>query len=150
MQSWISFGVTVFMGFFAIMNPVANASVFLGLTADLNRSQTKQIALRATMLAFFIVSAFSVSGQLLFELFGIGLPAFRTTGGILVFLVGKHLLEGRGTSPIHTPTSAMAGWQGRPTKVTGVAVSPLAIPILAGPGTIACGINFSSGRSLLH
>jgi multiple antibiotic resistance protein len=186
MSDLVSFSITVFMGFFAIMNPIANAPIFLGLTASLSDRERRAIALRSTMLAFLIVAAFSIGGHLVFEVFGIGLPAFRTTGGVLVFLVGKHLLEGQHRSPVQSlqrsprpgvwdvgqpgprvslvtlaaEASSDAGDGDAPEELesrdrpedaeTAIAISPLAIPILAGPGTIACAVNFASGRTPLH
>ncbi len=73
---------TVFMGFFAIMNPIANVPIFLSLTASDDGNTRKRIALRSLLLAFGIVAAFSVAGKVIFELFGMTLPALRITGGL--------------------------------------------------------------------
>ena len=148
--------ITVFMGFFAIMNPIANAPIFVGLTEDLPRAATKRIAAQATSLAFIIVATFSIGGHLLFRAFGISLSAFQVAGGILVFLVGRHLLGGQATSPMHTPrkltqpseSGAPAADAAGHDSDRALSISPLAVPILAGPGTIACAINFSSGRPI--
>ena len=74
-------------------------------------------------------------------MFGITLPAFRIAGGALVILIGFQMLHGA-PSRVHHP-SAEAAEQTRETQLS-VAVSPLAMPILAGPGTLATAINFSS------
>jgi len=152
MSDYLSFASTVVGGFFAIMNPLANTPIFLGLTSGLSLADRKRTAAKSTVLAFVIIGVFCVAGHFLFQLFGIGLPSFRTTGGILVFLVGKHLLEGQHTSPVQTSARAKAqAASSTPAQdPSGLAVSPLAIPILAGPGTIACGISFSSGRSPVY
>ena len=76
------------MGFFAIMNPVANTPVFLGLTADDSPEIRRAVARKALLLSFIIILVFCAAGKLIFDLFGITLPAFRITGGLLVFLVG--------------------------------------------------------------
>lgn len=157
MHELISFSLTVFMGFFAIMNPIANAPIFVGLTADMDTNERRAVALRSTSIAFLIVAAFAIGGHFVFRVFGIGLPAFRMTGGILIFLVGKHLLEGQKRSPVQslhpTPLGAAGHASLREADAesdTAIAISPLAIPILAGPGTIACAVNFASGRTPLH
>ena len=67
---------TVFMSFFAIMNPIANVPIFLGLTDDDDQQTAKAVAFRSLILAFAIIAAFSVAGKVIFELFGISLPAF--------------------------------------------------------------------------
>jgi multiple antibiotic resistance protein len=76
--------VSVFLGFFAIMNPIANAPVFLGLTAGDDKAVTRQVARNAILVTFVLIVIFCVLGKLIFELFGITLPAFRITGGVLV------------------------------------------------------------------
>ncbi len=145
MENWlVQFG-SVFMAFFAIMNPVANTPVFLGVTGELDEAGRKQVAAKSVLLAFAIVAVFIVGGRAIFELFGITLPAFRIAGGILVFLVGFHLLQGQESS-VHTP-SAEDNERSRDAAL-GVAVSPLAIPILAGPGTIATAMSYAAGTSL--
>ncbi|MFA0070841.1 MarC family protein, partial [Vibrio breoganii] len=75
MKELIIHTITVFMGFFAIMNPIANTPIFLGLTADSNREMVKSIAFRSVFIAFIIVSTFAISGKLIFDLFGITLYA---------------------------------------------------------------------------
>jgi multiple antibiotic resistance protein len=133
------------MGFFAIMNPIANVPIFLSLTAGDDRASTRAVALRAVSLAFVIVALFCVAGNVIFETFGITLPAFRLTGGILVFLIGFHMLQGE-QSPVHAP-SAEDNRKSREAEL-GVAISPLAMPILAGPGTIATGMNYTAGAGV--
>lgn len=126
--------VTVFLGFFAIMNPVANTAAFVGLAGDRSKAEQVAIAARAIIVTFFVILAFSLLGKAIFHLFGITLPALRITGGVLVFLVGYHMLNGSG-SKLHSAET---------TADTDIAISPLAVPLLAGPGTIATAMNFSS------
>ncbi|MBK1882368.1 MarC family protein [Luteolibacter pohnpeiensis] len=135
---------SILLAFIAIMNPIANTPIFLALTEDLDAATRRNVAIRALLLAFALISAFAFGGQLLFNAFGLTLPALRIAGGILVALVGYHLLQGE-PSVIHTPASAKAG---NPAEsALGIAVTPLALPILAGPGTIATAMNLSVGNS---
>ena len=127
--------LTVFLGFFAIMNPIANTAVFIGLAGDETPDRQREIARRALILSFFIILAFAILGKAIFHLFGITLPAFKITGGVLIFFIGYHMLGGE-RSKMHK-----AGSQASDIDI---AVSPLAVPILAGPGTIATAINFSA------
>jgi len=136
---------TVFMAFFAIMNPIANAPLFMGLTEGLDLGARRRIALRSVALAFVIVALFATFGRQIFILFGITLPAFRIAGGILVGLVGYHLLQGHESS-IHTPTEQDNALSR--DAALGVAITPLALPILAGPGTIATAMNFAANSTL--
>lgn len=59
------------MGFFAIMNPIANIPIFLSLTADEDKQTVRSIAFRSVFIAFVIVAVFAVAGKVIFDLFGI-------------------------------------------------------------------------------
>ena len=145
MEEMLVHAATVFMGFFAIMNPIANVPIFLSLTASDDGRTRKRTALRSLLLAFGIVAAFSVAGKVIFELFGMTLPALRITGGLLVFLIGFHMLQGSQSSIHHL------GEEGNQKCVDAelsIAITPLAMPILAGPGTIATAMNFAAGGGL--
>lgn len=126
--------VTVFLGFFAIMNPIANTAVFAGLTSSKAKSEQIKIASKALIITFIVILLFSVLGKAIFHLFGITLPALRIAGGILVFIVGYHMLNGD-NSKLHTAEQ---------NYDSDIAVSPLAVPLLAGPGTIATAMNYSA------
>jgi len=130
-ENLFTFSLSVFTGFFAIMNPIANTPIFLGLAGDKSDRVKRNIAKRATITAFIIVTAFVILGKYIFELFGITIPAFKVTGGILIFYVGFEMLMSKKSS-IHNQESE---------EEDGIAISPLAIPILAGPGTIVTAMN---------
>ncbi|MGR5165894.1 MarC family protein [Vibrio astriarenae] len=141
--------VTVFMGFFAMMNPIANTAVFVGMTASKPPQKTSAIAFKALFCAFCIVAAFSLLGKGIFSLFGITLPALRLAGGILVFLVGYHMLQGN-QSKIHTSHQATQVAIQNEEDEGDIAISPLALPILAGPGTLATAMNYSASGDITH
>ncbi|WEM43743.1 MarC family protein [Photobacterium sp. DA100] len=147
MHDLLTVSVTVFMGFFAIMNPIANTAVFIGLTSAQTRQQQRATAFKALVTAFCIVAAFSLLGKGIFHVFGITLPALRISGGILVFLVGYHMLQGSSSS-MHRHQE-----EDNQSKTVSedqdVAISPLALPILAGPGTIATAMNYSAAGGFL-
>lgn len=142
----IGHALSVFMGFLAIMNPVANTPVFLGLTADDDSDTRRRIAMRALGVSAIIIVVFSAAGKVIFELFGITLPAFRITGGILVALVGFHMLQGGGHSTVQHPSDKDKE-KSREAALE-VAITPLAMPILAGPGTIATAMNYASAGTV--
>jgi len=123
------------------MNPIANVPIFLGLVADKNETDKKRIAKTAVITAFLIVVFFVLLGKYIFEMFGITIPAFKITGGILLFYVGFETLMSK-KSKIHT--------QEQIEPDDGVAISPLAIPILAGPGTIVTAMNNVTNADFLH
>jgi multiple antibiotic resistance protein len=142
MKEIIGHALSVFMGFFAIMNPIANTPIFLGLTADDAPDVRKRVAAKAVTMAFGIVVVFCLLGKLIFELFGITLPAFRITGGLLVALIGYNMLHGEQSKVVHQPSAA--DQKASLESALSIAVTPLAIPLLAGPGTIATAMNFAS------
>jgi multiple antibiotic resistance protein len=142
MGSFFGHALSVFMGFFAIMNPIANTPVFLGLTAEDDPESRRKVATKALIVSFVIILVFSAAGKLIFGLFGITLPAFRIMGGILVALVGYHMLQGGEHSSVQHPSEEDKR-KSQEAELE-VAITPLAMPILAGPGTIATAMNFAS------
>jgi multiple antibiotic resistance protein len=138
MKSVLAFHV--FMGFLAIMNPIGNTPIFLGLVGDVDEKQRRMVARRAVFVAFVIVAIFAIGGNLIFRLFGITLPAFRIAGGILIFAIAYELLNGR-RSHQHCFSEEEKGAL-EVEELEDIAVTPLATPLLAGPGTIATAMSF--------
>ena len=141
MDSLLTFSITVFTGFFAIMNPIANVPIFLSLVEDADIDSKKRIARKSTITAFLIVFIFVLLGKFIFDLFGITIPAFKITGGLLIFYVGFEMLQSKKSSVKHLKN---------PNIGENIAVSPLAIPILAGPGTIVTAMNFVTHSDTVH
>ena len=140
MENLVTYAFSVFMSFFAIMNPIANTPIFLGLVEGETYGDKKKIARKATITAFIIVVSFIIAGKYIFELFGITIPAFKITGGILIFYVGFEMLMSK-RSRIHSNNSE---------DNNNLAISPLAIPILAGPGTIVTAMNSVTHAGFIH
>ncbi len=151
MHDILLFMGTVIMGFFAIMNPIANTPIFMGITSSVEDNKTKNaIALRSVFFAFVMVSVFVILGNLIFRVFGITLPAFQITGGILLFLIGYDMLQGKKSSVHHHSDSdheELKAKGANPDEALSLALTPLGIPILAGPGTIATAMNFAGMKS---
>lgn len=142
------FGLS-FMAFFAIMNPVSSLPVYISLTEGDNKATAREVARKGLLIAFGIIAVFSVGGQFIFNIFGISLPALRLAGGILVFLIGFHMLQGKSSAAqkmneAETPDES----QGIEQSKLGVAITPLAMPLLAGPGAIATAMSLSAHNSL--
>ena len=141
MENTWSFALTVFMGFFAIMNPIANTPIFIGLTEEASWAEKKKISRTATITAFIIVTSFIIIGKYIFQVFGLTIPAFKIAGGILIFYIGFEMLQSK-KSTIHHSDKIVID--------EGVATSPLAIPILAGPGTIVTAMNYVTKANIFH
>ena len=138
----IGFAMAALAAYFAIMNPISNTATFIGLTTGDDRATKKAIAAKSLLLAFVIIAVVSVAGNLLFKVFGITLASLRITGGIVVFVIGYNMLQGSGAAA-HSPAKEDIA-SSREAQLS-VAVSPLAVPMLAGPGTIATAMSFASG-----
>lgn len=143
MVELITSGITVFIALFAMMNPAANAPVFISLTEGMKSDEKRTIALRSNIISFFIVSSFCLMGRVIFDAFGITIPAFRIAGGILIFLIGRDMLNGD-SSEVHTPTQEDNA-KSLEAELS-ISVCPLAIPILAGPGIIASTMSYVSDK----
>lgn len=141
MENLLTFSITVFTGFFAIMNPISNLPIFLSLLEGADKVTKKRVNTKAVITAFIIVSTFVILGRFIFELFGITIPAFKITGGLLIFYVGFGMLQSKKSSVKHLPNTNFD---------ENIAISPLAIPILAGPGTIVTAMNFVSNAEYIQ
>ncbi|MDO6596689.1 MarC family protein [Oceanihabitans sp. 2_MG-2023] len=141
MDNLITFSITVFTAFFAITNPISNMTVFLSLTQGADKKTKHDINKRSNLIAFIIVAVFVLLGKYIFELFNISIPAFKITGGILIFFIGFDMLQSK-QSNVKTLDNVHID--------ENIAVSPLAIPILAGPGTIVTAMNFVSNVETIH
>ena len=121
--------VLYFTSFFAIINPLGVMPVFMTMTADLTDKQRKKTALKAVFTAFITLLLFAFSGQLMFRFFGISVDGFRVVGGIIFFIMGFDLLQAR-ISKIKMDEEMVKKY------VDDISVTPLGIPIIAGPGAI--------------
>ncbi len=131
--------LTVFMGFFAMLNPIGNIPVFLGMVQEFDKKTQNKVALRATVTAFTIIAIFCIFGHIIFRIFGITVPAFQIAGGIIVFIIGFQMLNAK-ENPIH---AQLPEEKEQMLQVAhDMAITPLGIPLLAGPGTITTAMNF--------
>lgn len=116
----------------AITNPAGSLAVFLGMTAGKKDHARKQIALVATLTIFIVLILMTWLGIPILRVFGISLPAFQITGGLIILLHGLSMLRSK-----ENPTSETAeALDTHTTKKDSIAVVPLAIPIIAGPGSM--------------
>lgn len=121
--------VLYFTSFFAIINPLGVMPVFMTMTSDISEKQRKRTALKAVLTAFVTLMVFAFGGQLLFKFFGISVNGFRVVGGIIFFIMGFDMLQAR-ISKIKIDDDMVKKY------VDDISITPLAIPIIAGPGAI--------------
>ena len=129
-----------FMAFFAIMNPVSNLPAYMALVADDSQKISRKIAFRSLLIAFVIVTVFIFSGDFIFKVFGITIVSFRIAGGILVAVIGYHMINGN-----HSPSYKGMEQQAVNSDPMSIAISPLAMPLFAGPGTITTALSLANG-----
>lgn len=129
MNELISFGLLVFTSFFTLLNPLGTMPVFMTMTADLSDADRTKTARKASMVAFLTILIFAFSGQLLFNFFGISVNSLRVVGGVIFFIMGMDMLQAR-LGRVKIKESEVK------TYVNDISVTPLAIPMMCGPGAI--------------
>ena len=129
-----------FMAFFAIMNPISNLPAYMSLVADDSQKISRKIAFRSLLIAFVIITVFIFSGDFIFKVFGITIVSFRIAGGILVAVIGYHMINGN-----HSPSYKGMEQQAVNSDPMSIAISPLAMPLFAGPGTITTALSLANG-----
>lgn len=122
------------------IDPAGLAPLFLAVTGGMDSAQRKNVALRSALIGFSILFVFVIAGSGILTLFGITLPAFRIAGGLLLFWIAFEMIfERRQERHEETAQKAISIDQ-----VRSVAVFPLAIPLIAGPGAISAAILLSN------
>ena len=134
-----------FVTLLVIVDPLGTAVMFLGLTPHASARHRNGMAWRGTLLATAIILAFAVAGQLLLDMMGISLAAFRIAGGLLLFLLATDMVFAL-HSGIRTTTGPE---QEEAAHSRDVAVFPLAIPLLAGPGALTSIMLLMGGATSL-
>ena len=129
MRSWPEYS-NFFLSLLVIINPILAVPLFLGYTRSYTPAERRRAArlTSATVLAALVVAA--LTGEALLRIFGTSLGAFRVGGGIVLFLMALVMLR------VHADTSGFLDGAGADDRKGLVAVVPLAIPLLAGPGAI--------------
>ena len=129
MEEAAAFGLVCFVSLFAVVEPLGLLPIFIGMTAQLTPTAQRAVAKRACLVAFLTLIVFAVMGQLIFRLFGISVESMKVVGGIIFFLIGYEMLRAQQTR--------MKFDEASPQDAEGdMALTPLGIPMIAGPGAI--------------
>jgi multiple antibiotic resistance protein len=129
MSEVIAFGILSFTSFFTLINPFGTMPIFMTMTADLDKSHRTKTARKAAVVSFVTIIVFAFSGQVLFNFFGISVNSFRVVGGVIFFLMGMDMLQAR-LGKVKLKESEIK------TYVDDISVTPLAIPMICGPGAM--------------
>ncbi|MGU3576386.1 MarC family protein [Brucellaceae bacterium C25G] len=123
------------------IDPPGLAPLFLALTPGMNRQARSQVAKRATIIGFILLTIFAIAGAQIMSLFGISIGAFRVAGGLLLFWIAFEMIFEKRTERKEKSAEVAI------TKdhIHNIAAFPLAIPLIAGPGAISAVILLSDG-----
>ena len=138
----LPFALLCFTSFFTLTNPLGTMPVFLTMTHGMTDKERQTIVRRATIVSFITLMVFTFSGQFLFKFFGISTNGFRIAGGIIIFTIGFDMLQAR-------YSKAKLKDEEVKTYVNDISITPLAIPMLCGPGAIANGIMLMEDANTL-
>ncbi len=130
MNELVSFGLLCFTSFFTLINPLGTLPVYMTMPASLSEKARAKTARQASIVAFFTILLFAFSGELLFSFFGISVNSFRVVGGVIFFLMGMDMLQARLAKTKINDSEVK-------TYVNDISITPLAIPMICGPGAIS-------------
>lgn len=131
-----TFAITVFFTLFVVIDPVGMVPLFVAMTSGMTSQRRLRIAATACIAAVGILMVFALAGQRILDFVGISLPAFRISGGILLFITALDMLFERRTARREEKADDAAD---------DPAIFPLAMPLIAGPGAMATMILLASG-----
>ena len=140
MEDLLPFALLCVTSFFTLTNPLGTMPVFLTMTNGMNEHERKAIVRRATIVSFITLMVFTFSGQFLFKFFGISSNGFRIAGGFIIFKIGFDMLQAR-------YSNAKLKEEEVKTYADDISITPLAIPMLCGPGAIANAIMLMDDAS---
>lgn len=140
MASIIEYFLIAIVGMFVIVNPLTTAFAFASLTAESDDEEQEAIARRAVVASTAMLFVFALLGSLIFQLFGITLAAFRIAGGMILFGIAMNMLN-KSEAPDHAKSEARPS---RALLAQDIAIVPLSIPFISGPGAIATAMILTS------
>ena len=120
---------------FAIVAPLSTVPIFLSMTPNNTPAERKRMAKMACIITAVVLMVFGLLGEFIFNMMGITLPAFQIAGGILLFGIGYDMLHARESESKISSEERDYG-----EALDNIAITPLAVPLLAGPGAISATI----------
>jgi multiple antibiotic resistance protein len=140
-----------FARLFVTADPIGIAPIFIAVAGSHSTSDQRSVALRAVLVAGGILVAFALFGDAILAFFGVTIPAFEVAGGLLLFVIGFQMVFAKGDAKREGPSAPPD-----PGALTEMAVFPLAIPMISGPGAISATVLLASqedrdvtGRTIL-
>ena len=122
----------------SVVNPLGAVPLFISLTVDINRKERQKTALHVSLYFILILSAFFLAGTVLLKFFGISIYAMRIAGGIVIFMSGFSLLNGK----FEQSRAINAKVREEAMAKNDISFTPMAMPMLSGPGSISLLITY--------
>ena len=132
MQGYLSYCLVALSAIFVVVDPLSAVPMFVAMTAGDSPQKRHEMALRACVAGAALLSVFALFGAVIFRFLGVTLGAFKFAGGILLLLTALDMLKAQVS---RTRSSAEEQKEGEQKE--DIAIVPLAIPLLAGPGSVA-------------
>jgi len=130
----LEFTILCITTLFAMINPIGVSAIFIGITGHLPPRQVQHVALKSVLTAFVILVTFALFGSLIFKAFSISLQNLKIVAGVLFFLLGYEMIQARISRTKMDKPEDMADMH---EYTQNIAITPLAIPLISGPGSIA-------------
>jgi multiple antibiotic resistance protein len=144
---WSALFLSAFVTFFVVIDPPGCAPIFASLTRGASMAHRRAMAFRSTMVAAGILLVFALFGEDLLRVLGISLASFRIAGGIMLFLIALEMVFEKRTQRREERADEItrkAAAEARPLEEEDISVFPMAIPMIAGPGSIATAMLLTS------
>jgi multiple antibiotic resistance protein len=138
----LEYMVAALVTLLVVVDPIGLTPAFVGLTAGLPRAARNQVAFRAAIIAFAILTGAALAGDWLLRTMSISLPAFRIAGGLLLFSIASEMVFG-----VRIARQSEAAGKAVEEHVRNIAAFPLAIPLMAGPGAITATVLLAGRTS---
>ncbi len=141
----LSFALAAFSAVFVVVDPFAAVPFFLAMTSREPAERKRETARRAAVAAGLVLAVFALTGAFVFRVLGISMGAFKIAGGVLLLIMAVDMLRTRPSEARITPGEVASG-----AEKEDVAIVPLAMPLLAGPGSIATVVVLMGRARSLH
>jgi multiple antibiotic resistance protein len=137
LKNLLNVSLTTFIALFPIVNPFGAVPFFLSISIETPQNIKRQMILKTVIYVFFILIIFLIAGNLIMNFFSISIPAIRIAGGLLLYGIGLNMLK---AEPKYRQTEEEEYESQHKNDVT---FTPLAMPMLSGPGSIAVALGLS-------
>jgi multiple antibiotic resistance protein len=141
---YVRFSLLALSSIFFLVDPFAALPTFLAITEGADPARRRRIARKGALTALIVLGTFAFTGEAIFKLFGITLPAFELAGGVILLLIGLDMLEAK-----RSPTQEALGDTVAAAQKEDAGIVPLGVPMLAGPGAITS-VMVLVGQVQLH